>query len=98
MLGRRNAGETKSDYTNKASCFLDYYVRLVERKRLVPVLARPFSFTYCLLLIVLALPPPARINKKLVGKPDTPEGNFLEMINRGADFDKRLARVNQISQ
>src|SRR5260370_7549339 len=97
MLGRRNAGETKSDYTNKASCFLDYYVRLVERKRLVPVLARPFSFTYCLLLIVLALPAPAGINKKLGVKPDTREGNFIELINLENDFEKGLALIEQFT-
>ncbi len=39
----------------------------------------------------------AGINKKLVVKPDTPEGNFLELINLETDYDKRLALIEQFT-
>ena len=97
MLDKRIASETKNDYCAKAACFRDYYVRPAGRKSLVPVPARPRRFTYCLLLLVLAVPAFAGINKKLVVKPDTPEGNFLELINLETDFDKRLALMEQFT-
>ena len=50
--------------------------------------------------LVLALLVPtvaAGVNKKLVVKPDTPEGNFLELISLETDYDKRLALIGQFT-
>ncbi|HEY6392064.1 MAG TPA: hypothetical protein VIX89_12345, partial [Bryobacteraceae bacterium] len=37
------------------------------------------------------------INKKLVVKPDTPDGNFLDLIGLETDFDKRVALIEQFT-
>jgi tetratricopeptide (TPR) repeat protein len=50
-----------------------------------------------LLLVVFINTAVAGINKKLVVKPDTPEGNFLELISLETDFDKRLALIGQFT-
>jgi tetratricopeptide (TPR) repeat protein len=50
-----------------------------------------------LLAILLAIPLFAGINKKLVVKPDTPDGNFLDLIGLETDFDKRVALIEQFT-
>jgi tetratricopeptide (TPR) repeat protein len=37
------------------------------------------------------------VNKKLVLKPDTPEGNFLALISLETDYDKQLALIGQFT-
>ena len=50
-----------------------------------------------LLVACLTCPLLAGINKKLVVKPDTPEGNFLELISLETDYDKRLTLIEQFT-
>src|ERR1700730_8629609 len=50
-----------------------------------------------LLLALLIHPALAGINKKLIVKPDTPEGNFLELISLETDYDRRLALIGQFT-
>ncbi|HYL78910.1 MAG TPA: hypothetical protein VEU96_32265 [Bryobacteraceae bacterium] len=50
-----------------------------------------------LLLISLAIPAAAGINKKLVVKPDTPDGNFLELISLETNYDKKLSLIEQFT-
>src|SRR5258708_17564409 len=50
-----------------------------------------------LFVILLALPLLAGINKKLVVKPDTPDGNFLDLIGLETDFDKRVTLIEQFT-
>jgi tetratricopeptide (TPR) repeat protein len=47
--------------------------------------------------MLLAIPLFAGINKKLVVKPDTPDGNFLDLIGLETDFDKRVALIEQFT-
>lgn len=50
-----------------------------------------------MLLAVAANSAGAGVNKKLVVKPDTPEGNFLELISLETDYDKRLLLIGQFT-
>src|ERR1700687_3224295 len=61
------------------------------------VLALPSPVLYFLLAILLAIPLSAGVNKKLVVKPDTPDGNFLDLIGLETDFDKRVALIEQFT-
>ena len=48
-------------------------------------------------LLVALMNVSAAVNKKLVVKPDTPEGNFLALISLETDYDKRLALIGQFT-
>src|SRR5438876_5941041 len=62
---------------------------------LVPCL--PSAVLHFLLSMALAIPLLAGINKKLVVKPDTPDGNFLDLIGLETDFDKRVTLIEQFT-
>jgi tetratricopeptide (TPR) repeat protein len=68
-----------------------------RRNPLRLVLALPSIWSRYLLAIVLVIPLLAGVNKKLVAKPDTPEGNFLDLIGLEIDFDKRVALIEQFT-
>ena len=51
----------------------------------------------CLVAALLPQIAFAGINKKLVIKADTPEGNFLALISLETDYDKRLALIGQFT-
>ena len=89
MLDRVNGELIGNECTPKNVCRRNYCLIPATRKFLVPVLAWPCLRTYCLLFLTLSVWG-AGVNKKLVVKPDTPEGNFLELISLETDFDKRL--------
>jgi len=57
----------------------------------------PSASLYFLLSMLLAIPLLAGINKKLVVKPDTPDGNFLDLIGLETDFDKRVTLIEQFT-
>ncbi len=67
------------------------------RKALLLVQSLPSASLYFLLAMLLAIPLLAGINKKLVVKPDTPDGNFLDLIGLEIDFDKRVALIEQFT-
>ena len=84
-----NAGKTTATWY----CVLEYPLGRYGLEPLRP-LWRYALVTYLMvaLLINTAL---AGVNKKLVVKPDTPEGNFLELISLETDYDKRLTLIGQ---
>src|SRR6267154_1226219 len=67
------------------------------RKALLLVQSLPSTWLYVLLSMLLAIPLLAGINKKLVVKPDTPDGNFLDLIGLEIDFDKRVVLIEQFT-
>ena len=81
----------KNDYVAR------YYLLLTKLKSLRLVLALPSVTHRFLLAVLLAIPLLAGINKKLVVKPDTPDGNFLDLIGLEIDFDKRVALIEQFT-
>jgi len=68
-----------------------------KRRTLLLVQSLPSASLYFLLAMILAIPLFAGINKKLVVKPDTPDGNFLDLIGLETDFDKRVALLEQFT-
>jgi tetratricopeptide (TPR) repeat protein len=74
-----------------------YYLLLSRCKSLRLVLPLPSAMHRYLLALLLAIPLLAGINKKLVVKPDTPDGNFLDLIGLEIDFDKRVALIEQFT-
>jgi tetratricopeptide (TPR) repeat protein len=68
-----------------------------KRETLLRVLPLPSVLLYFLLSMLLAIPLLAGINKKLVVKPDTPDGNFLDLIGLETDFDKRVTLIEQFT-
>jgi len=59
-----------------------------------------FLLRLCALMVYILLTPvdaTAGVNKKLVVKPDTPEGNFLTLVSLETDYDKRLALIRQFT-
>jgi tetratricopeptide (TPR) repeat protein len=85
----RSAG--KNDYV------LTNYLRPCWRNPLQLVQALPSAGVCCLFLILLAIPLLAGINKRLVVKPDTPDGNFLDLIGLETDFDRRVTLIEQFT-
>src|SRR5260370_22603709 len=83
--------------TGKNDYFLKYYLRPYTRNPLRLVQALPSSAMCYLFAILLAIPLLAGINKKLVVKPDTPDGNFLDLIGLETDFDKRVTLIEQFT-
>src|SRR5260370_2815176 len=83
--------------TGESNYFLTYYLRPCTRNPLRLVQALPSAGMCCLLVILLAIPLFAGINKKLVVKPDTPDGNFLDLIGLEIDFDKRVTLIEQFT-
>lgn len=81
----------KNDYVAR------YYLLLTKLKSLRLVLALPSVTHRFLLAVLLAIPLLAGINKKLVVKPDTPDGHFLDLIGLEIDFDKRIALIEQFT-
>jgi tetratricopeptide (TPR) repeat protein len=73
------------------------YVIPSKRKALLLVPCLPSAWLYCVLAMLLAIPLCAGINKKLVVKPDTPDGNFLDLIGLETDFDKRVRLIEQFT-
>ncbi len=67
-----------------------YVQRYIRKYHLLP-------WVICLLAALLAQTAFAGINKKLVIKADTPEGNFLALISLETDYDKRLALIGQFT-
>ena len=84
-------------FTNSHECLIEYYVLPTKRNTLRLVLALPSAALYFLLAILLVIPSSAGINKKLVVKPDTPDGNFLDLIGLETDFDKRVTLIEQFT-
>jgi tetratricopeptide (TPR) repeat protein len=78
-------------------CLIEYCVIPSKRNPLHLVLALPSAALCFLLALVLAVPLLAGINKKLVVKPDTPDGNFLDLIGLETDFDKRVTLIEQFT-
>src|SRR5882672_6287761 len=68
-----------------------------KRNALLLVLCLPSAVFYFLLATILAIPLLAGINKKLVVNPDTPDGNFLDLIGLEIDFDKRVSLIEQFT-
>jgi tetratricopeptide (TPR) repeat protein len=97
MLENSKAGIRHYRFTNTNECLIKYCVLPSERNTLRLVLALPLAARYCLLVILLAIPLLAGINKKLVVKPDTPDGNFLDLIGLETDFDKRVTLIEQFT-
>src|SRR5260370_31853297 len=62
----------------------------------VRLLRRCSLLTY-LIMALLVHTAVAGVNKKLIVKPDTPEGNFLELISLETDYDNRLALIGQFT-
>jgi tetratricopeptide (TPR) repeat protein len=60
-------------------------------------LLRRYALVAYLLLALFIPTASGGVNKKLVVKPDTPEGNFLELISLETDYDKRLALIGQFT-
>src|SRR5258708_32275754 len=84
-------------FTNTDECLIEYCVLPTKRNTLRLVLALPSAAMYFLLAILLVIPSSAGINKKLVVKPDTPDGNFLDLIGLETDFDKRVTLIEQFA-
>src|SRR6266567_6226914 len=84
-------------FTNTDECLIGYCVLPTKRNTLRLVLALPSAALYFLLAILLVIPSSAGINKKLVVKPDTPDGNFLDLIGLETDFDKRVTLIEQFT-
>src|SRR5260370_5304006 len=84
-------------FANTDECLIEYCVLPTKRNTLRLVLALPSSALYFLLAILLVIPSSAGINKKLVVKPDTPDGNFLDLIGLETDFDKRVTLIEQFT-
>jgi tetratricopeptide (TPR) repeat protein len=68
-----------------------------KRKALCLIPCLPSVWLFFLLSMLVAIPLLAGINKKLVVKPDTPDGNFLDLIGLETDFDKRVALIEQFT-
>lgn len=81
----------------KNSHLSKYYLVPSGRNPLRLVQAWPSPLLYFLLAIFLTIPLSAGVNKKLVVKPDTPDGNFLDLIGLETDFDKRVALIEQFT-
>src|SRR5260370_12882364 len=84
-------------FANTDECLIEYCVLPTKRNTLRLVLALPSAALYFLLAILLVIPSSAGINKKLVVKPDTPDGNFLDLIGLETDFDKRVTLIEQFT-
>src|SRR5260370_17775272 len=84
-------------FANTDECLIEYCVLPTKRNTLRLVLAVPSAALYVRLAILLAIPSSAGINKKLVVKPDTPDGNFLDLIGLETDFDKRVTLIEQFT-
>ena len=97
MLENCKARGTHYKLANTDECLIEYCVLPTKRNTLRLVLALPSAFMYFLLAILLVIPSSAGINKKLVVKPDTPDGNFLDLIGLETDFDKRVALIEQFT-
>ncbi len=84
---------------NKPTFVLRNYLIPSRQKSLPRLDKRPRRCTglLVLLLILAAGLAPAGINKKLVVKPDTPDGTFLDLIGLETDYDKRLALIEQFA-
>jgi tetratricopeptide (TPR) repeat protein len=53
--------------------------------------------TLMVYMLVTLVNATAGVNKKLVVKPDTPEGNFLALVSLETDYDKRLVLIRQFT-
>lgn len=81
--------------TYSLQCVRKYPLVRHTHRHLRP-LRRCAILTY-LLLAAFIIPGSAGVNKKLVVKPDTAEGNFLELISLETDYDKRLVLIDQFT-
>lgn len=63
--------------------------------RALPLLRR-YTLMVCMLLALMNAAA-GGVNKKLLVKPDTPEGNFLTLISLETDYDKRLVLIRQFT-
>src|SRR5258706_30369 len=97
MLENCKARGTHYKLANTDECLIEYCVLPTKRNTLRLVLPLPSAFMYFLLAILLVIPSSAGINKKLVMKPDTPDGNFLDLIGLETDFDKRVTLIEQFT-
>lgn len=99
MFSRRKYEEIHDNQAAKATYLLSNYLRLRRPWFLVPLgdTQRRCTGLTLLLLISLAIPAAAGINKKLVVKPDTPDGNFLELISLETNYDKKLSLIEQFT-
>src|SRR5258706_3360249 len=97
MLENCKARGTHYKLANTDECLIEYCVLPTKRNTLRLVLPLPSAFMYFLLAILLVIPSSAGINKKLVVKPDTPDGNFLDLIGLETDFDKRVTLIEQFT-
>jgi tetratricopeptide (TPR) repeat protein len=84
------------EYIDTVCCCRKYYLGRPPLEHLLRLL-RFAVLMYVVLSASLVDSAAAGINKKLVGKPDTPEGNFLELISLETNSDKRLALLDQFT-
>ncbi len=99
MFRNDNYLATQDTLTTKAAYLLSNYLRLRGSWFLVLLgeTQRRCTGLTLLLLTLWAIPAVAGINKKLVVKPDTPDGSFLELISLETDYDKKLALIEQFT-
>ena len=95
MLIRNAMGVPTSKNTYTHHRVLEFHLVRGKRESVSPL--RRYTPMVYLLALLLAHSLLAGVNKKLVVKADTPEGNFLQLISLETDYDKRLALIGQFT-